>query len=159
MHPTDLAAALTAARAAMEAALAGLPDEHCLTPGAAGPWTIKDVLAHLTYWEVELVTSLAKFRRGQAPGKTRYTAAEITAQNARWHAESQARSLGQVRADFQGVRKQTLRQVEALTEKDLNAPRAWLGQDSIRQWVLTWVVEHEHEHAQHVTEWRRQAGV
>ncbi|MBP7693159.1 MAG: DinB family protein [Anaerolineales bacterium] len=159
MLPTDLAAALTAARAAMETALAGLPDAHYLTPGAAGPWTVKDVLAHLTHWEVDLVTSLAKFRRGQSPGKTIYTTAEINAQNARWHTESQARSLSQVQADYHGVRKQTIRQVEALTEPDLNAPRAWLKQDTIRHWVLAWVVEHEQEHAQHLTEWRRQAGV
>ena len=117
-----------------------------------------EALAHLTGWEVELVTNLAKFRRGQKPGKTNYTPAEINAQNARWQAESQSRSLVQVRADYQGVRKQTIRQVEALSAAELDAPRAWLGQASIRQWVLTWVVEHEQEHAHLLTEWRRQTG-
>lgn len=158
MQATELVAKLQAARADLEAALAGLEPEQLLTPGVLGAWTVKDVLAHLTAWEVELVTGLAKFKRGVSPGKTQYTPAEIEAQNTRWHAEAQSRPLDRVLADLRGVRRQTLRQLETLTERDLNAPRAWLRDSTIAEWVLTWVVEHETEHAQHLAHWRAQTG-
>jgi uncharacterized protein (TIGR03083 family) len=158
MTSAELVAALEAARAEMDAALAGLSDAQLTAPGAAGDWSVKDVLSHLTAWEAELVTGLAKFRRGQSAGKTDYTSAEIQAQNTRWHAENQGRPLERVLADFRGVRKQTLRQIEALTKTDLNAPRPWLRQQTIVDWVKSWVLEHEIEHARHLAEWRRASG-
>lgn len=154
--PAELSAALQATRTEMEAALAGLSAAQLGAPGAAGAdWSAKDLLAHLTAWEAELVTGLAKFRNGQKPGKTDYTAAEIEAQNARWHAENRDRPAERVLADFHGVRKQLLRQIEALPAKELDAPRAWLQQKSIAHWVTAWIVEHEREHAQHLTAWRQ----
>ncbi len=155
----ELTAALQAARGEMEAALAGLSPEQLGAPGAAGDWSAKDLLSHLIAWEAELVTGLAKFRNGQKPGKTDYTEAEIQTLNAQWHAESQGRPVARVLADFHGVRKQLLRQLEALPAKDLDAPQPWLKQKSIAHWVTSWIVEHEHEHAGHLQAWRRQAGI
>jgi uncharacterized damage-inducible protein DinB len=139
----------------MEAALAGLSDEQLTQPGLEGEWSVQDVLSHLTAWEAELVTGLSKVRRGQKPGKTRWTAAEINDQNAKWYAENKGRPLERVLADFHGVRKQSLRQVESLTDQDIAEPRAFLNQGTIADWALTWVIEHETEHAHHIAEWRK----
>jgi uncharacterized protein (TIGR03083 family) len=158
MKPAELAAALEAARAETEAVLDGLTEAQLTQPGAAGDWAVKDVLAHVTAWEAELVTGLAKVRQGRLPGKTNYTPDEIQAQNTRWHAENQGRPLARVLADFRGVRKQTLRQIRALTEQDLNAPRPWLRQGTVVDWVNGWVLEHEVEHTHHLAQWRRGLG-
>jgi signal transduction histidine kinase len=53
----------------LEAALAGLDETQLLAAGACGTWSIKDVLAHLTACEAELVAGLSKARRGQSPGQ------------------------------------------------------------------------------------------
>ena len=155
MQPAELVAALEAARAEMETVLDGLTEAELAQPGAAGDWAVKDVLAHITAWEAELVTGLAKVRQGRPPGKTNYTADEIQAQNTRWQAENQGRPLERVLADFRGVRKQTLRQIQALTEQELNAPRPWLRQGNLVDWVKGWGLEHEEEHARRLAEWRR----
>lgn len=159
MTKNELLGALSESRAQLTAALAGLDETHLLAPGAGGDdWTVKDVLSHLTAWEAEVVTGLAKFRRGQSPGKTHYSQAEILAQNASWYAENKDRPLERVLADFHGVRKQLTRQLEACTEKDLSAPRKWFNNGTVEDWVRGWILEHEHEHAEHLQAWRRQAG-
>lgn len=154
MTRDELLNAFKEARARMEAALAGLSEEQLTRPGLEGEWSVQDVLSHLTAWEAELVTGLARLRRGQKPGKTRWTTAEINEQNAKWYAENKGRPLERVLADFHGVRKQSLRQVEALTDSDLAEPRAFLNQATLADWALTWVIEHETEHAHRIAEWK-----
>lgn len=154
MNKTELLQALAEARAELEAVLAGVPEAEWLTPGAAGDdWTVKDVLSHLTACEAEVVTGLARVRRGKPPGKVNYTPDEIQAQNARWHAENKDRPLDRVRADFQGVRKQLIRQVESFTEQELAAPRRWLKAAGLADWVHEEIVEHEVEHARDLRAW------
>src|SRR5947209_12785508 len=51
---------LQAARAALLTAIEGLSDDVMLRPGVVGMWSIKDVLAHLSAWESELVTALSQ---------------------------------------------------------------------------------------------------
>lgn len=158
MTKQELLGALSDARSRLEAALAGLDEARLLAPGAGGAdWSVKDILSHLTACEAEVVTGLARIRRGQAPGKVAYTPAEIEAQNAAWHAEYKDRPLDRVLADFHGVRKQLLRQLEACTDKDLAVPRQGLEKQTIAVWVSGEIVEHEHEHAEHLEAWRRQA--
>jgi hypothetical protein len=164
MSRDELLTALKNARALMEAAVAGLTDAQLQEPGAADEWSVKDVLSHLTAWEAEVITIWAKFKRGQKLPKTLYTDAEIEAQNARWYAQNKTRPLDRVQADFQGVHKQLLRQVEAMTEREVNGPRPGGtspggtspgGKATVAEWIRDWVVEHEEEHADHLAEWRK----
>jgi uncharacterized protein (TIGR03083 family) len=155
MKRDEVLNALKESRAKMEAALAGLSDEQLAAPGLEGGWSVKDVLSHLTAWEAELVTDLARVKRGQKPGKTQWTNDEINAQNAKWHKENRNRPLDRVLADFQGVRRQSLRQIESLTDKDIAAPRAFLNKQTIADWVREWVTDHEIEHAHHIAEWKK----
>lgn len=83
MTRAHLLQALANSRAALEAAFAGLSEAQLRQPGASGEgdqpgsWAVRDVLAHCAAWEAELVTALAKLRRGLKPGKTDYSSAEI----------------------------------------------------------------------------------
>src|SRR5437867_9147809 len=42
-------------RARLEATLARLTGEQILAPGADGPWSVKDILVHISYWERDLL--------------------------------------------------------------------------------------------------------
>jgi uncharacterized protein (TIGR03083 family) len=147
------------ARAELEAALAGLDETQLLAAGACGTWSIKDVLAHLTACEAELVAGLSKARRGQSPGQVLYTGAEIQAQNEKWQAESRDRPLDLVLAGFRDTRRQLVRQLESLSDQDLNAPRPWYQNRTIADWVQDELVAHDREHAVDLAEWRRRRGV
>lgn len=40
----------------LEALLSKLSDEQLLRPGATGSWSVKDVLAHITWWEQTVIS-------------------------------------------------------------------------------------------------------
>ncbi len=158
MSHNELLKTLAEARAALEAVLAGLEAAHLLAPEACGTWSIKDVLAHLTACEAEVVGGLARIGRGQSPGKVDYTDAEVQAQNEQWWAESQSRPLAQVLADFHGVRQQLIRHLEALNAQDLNAPRPWLQGRTIADWVQAEILAHDRAHTAELAAWRARQG-
>jgi uncharacterized damage-inducible protein DinB len=69
MPRSDVVEDLRTARANLLDALDDLTDDHMHQAGAVGIWSIKDVLAHLTAWEAELVTTLNRLDhyKRQAP--------------------------------------------------------------------------------------------
>lgn len=125
-------------------------------PGAVGEWSVKDVLAHLAMWEAETVTLLYQVRQGIKPTTLHLKAFDTDRQNAVWYEKSKDRPWERVWADFQGVRVQTLRRLEAFNEQELSSPTRfpWLGQ-SLADLVHEWVVRHEEEHATDLEIWRR----
>jgi uncharacterized protein (TIGR03083 family) len=157
MKRDELLSALRESRAQMEQALSGLSEAQMTASGAMGEWSVKDLLTHLTAWEAEAVTALAKTKRGLKPNLPKDS--EVDAFNAKWYAENKARPLDRVLADWRGVRTQMLRQVESLTDHALAQPRAWLGGEALSDMIRSETCEHEAEHLPHLQEWRRKAGV
>jgi uncharacterized damage-inducible protein DinB len=155
MNPLELTAAIQAGRAELEAALQGLTDDQLRMPGAAGAWSVKDILAHLTACEVDLLTNLGRSRRGQKPGKQVWTQAEIDAQNAQWYADYRDRPLERVLDDFRGVHRQILRLVEGLSDRDLAAPLQWRRGQTLHDFIVEYVVDHEAEHLPELRAWRQ----
>src|SRR5205814_8563494 len=58
MDQATLLKTLTETRAAWEALLAQIDEEQMQKPGAAGKWSVKDVIAHVTWCESEIVPVL-----------------------------------------------------------------------------------------------------
>jgi hypothetical protein len=158
MKKSDLLAALKAEREQLLKILEGLPDEAYLEPGVVGDdWTLKDLLSHLTAWESELVTLVAFTRRGQRP-KIEMGNRDVETLNAKWHAAFKDRPLDRVLADFHGVRQQTLRQVESLTDEQLAESKKypWLKEAPLWKWIAEDSFEHDREHAEDVRKWLEQ---
>lgn len=155
MNPKDLLRALADTRAQTEAALAGLTEDQLVDPGVIGDWSVKDILAHLTAWEAELVTLLVKVKRGQKP--TWPAPAEFDDLNTKWHKETKNRPLDRVLADWRGVRKQTVRQVEGLTEADLNQKWGWLRNRVAHDLIAANSYSHEAEHLAQIQAWQQQS--
>jgi len=42
---------------AFQASYAGLSDAQLMEPGVTGDWSVRDILAHVTTWEEEALTS------------------------------------------------------------------------------------------------------
>jgi uncharacterized protein (TIGR03083 family) len=155
MKRDELLAALEAARARLDAALAGMSSEELTAPGPVGDWSVKDLLAHVTSWDVDLLTNLGKIKRGQKPGRTQWDTAGIQAQNDAWHQELKDRPLERVLADYDGVHAQVLRAVSGLSEAELEAPADWLGGGPMSQYFVDHIVTHEDEHGAELAEWRQ----
>ena len=58
MDKATLLKTLTETRAAWEALLAQIDEERMFQPGAAGNWSVKDVIAHVTWGESEIAPVL-----------------------------------------------------------------------------------------------------
>ena len=58
MDKATLLKTLTETRAAWEARLSQIDEEQMQKPGAAGKWSVKDIIAHVTWCESEIVPVL-----------------------------------------------------------------------------------------------------
>lgn len=163
MNKSELLSMLRESRQKFLQSIEGLSDELMDEPGVNGDWSIKDLLAHLTRWEAELVRLLWQTRQGVKPSgpAVSATSQEVDELNARWYQEDRARLLSQVLKDFHSVRTQTIRRVEAFSEEELTDPQRyhWLGGTPLWKWIAIESYEHEAEHLPQIDAWRKEKGI
>jgi hypothetical protein len=152
----ELLEALEQVREATEAVLAEMSEELFLAPIEDGDWSAKDILAHITAWEVEMLTNLGKARRGLKSIKTDWSQAAIQAQNEKWLVQYRQRPLSSVLTDFDGVRNQTVRLISGLSDAEVAAPLKWWKNRPLADYVIEWAVDHEMEHQTVLRAWRAQ---
>jgi hypothetical protein len=101
----------------LETLLNTLSDEQLLHPGVTGSWSVKDVLAHLTWWEQAMISELLHGVEldpglGGEPWSTeRANTLMVEAQR--------ETPLSEVLATFHNSYHQILQMVEGFTEVDL----------------------------------------
>lgn len=109
---------MRAEHAQLEAALAGISDEQFVRPGAFGEWSVKDILAHITFWEQRLLAYFNGARESLIqPGEEEQVA--IDRINAEVFTANRDRPLAEVRAAFASSYQQTLALADALSAEDL----------------------------------------
>jgi hypothetical protein len=159
MNKAEVLSALENSRTQLQQAIEGLTPEEMTQPGTLGEWSIKDILAHISRWEAELIQILYQIQQGSAPKIPDYSTADFQRLNAQFVLESQSRSLQQIKDDLLAVRKQTLKRIEQIPEKDLSDPRRFpsLGGSSLAQVIEAYTFEHDSEHAEQILSWRKQS--
>ena len=110
---------LRAGRAQWEALLAQVGESRMLQPGVAGEWSVKDIIAHVTWGEREMVGVL---HARTLVGSDLWNLPQDD-RNAVVFEENRDRPLQGVLGEAQQVYAQLLEAVEALTEEDLTDPR------------------------------------
>ena len=140
------------ARGAWESQLARLRPDQMSIPGVVGNWSVKDLVAHITWSELEMVGVL----------KTRILAGSdlwsLTndERNEIVYQQNRVRALEEVLAEAKAVYAQLLELVSAMSEVDLNDQRyiAEMPPD-LPPWRLlagnTYI--HYQEHAQNLRDW------
>lgn len=71
MNTEQVLQRLAAAWSDFEDSHAGLSEAEMLTPGVTGQWSVRDILAHVTWWEEEALQHLPLIHDGGRP--TRYS--------------------------------------------------------------------------------------
>jgi hypothetical protein len=156
MDKTELLEALEDSRQELLEMLEDLSDETLLKSGVVGAWSIKDILAHLTYWEGQIVTMLFQVQQGAAkPTTAQFGKETVDTLNQRWYEAGKDRSLEMVWQDWVGVRKQTVRRLADFQDRDLNDAQRypWLKGKALYEWILVDTIEHEEEHGDQIREW------
>jgi hypothetical protein len=119
-------------------------------PGVAGPWSVKDIVAHLTGWRRRTVARLQAAGRGELdpppPGPARLqTDDEINA----WIYEANyGRSVQEVLDESHRVFQQLLAAIDGFPEEILADPQRrppWLGDQPIRAYDFFAHFHEEHE--------------
>lgn len=125
----DLLAAIERERAGWEALLAEVGEDRMEQPGAAGDWTFKDVVAHLSGWRERTLARFAAARPGEEPAPPPWPAEfdEETDEgleriNGWMYERNKDRSLADVLAESRQQFRQMGEVVAALPEPDLMEP-------------------------------------
>ncbi len=116
----------------LEDVLSTLTDEEMLQPGVPPGWSVKDHLAHLTWWEQHVLQMLA----GQ-PDPTAAIAGDaadevtaLTLVNEWVFTHNHERPLAEVRAAFDDSYQELLQAIVALPEETLAEQSEWISSDA-----------------------------
>jgi uncharacterized protein (TIGR03083 family) len=153
MRVADLTATIRLTSGQLERLLAQLTVEQMNRPGAVGVWSVKDVLAHLAYWQRYAAELAACALSGETPDLEGDDATERS--NASVVAQYYQRPLASVIADWQAAREDLLDQLEELSDEDLTDPErfTWNGGRTLLDRIMGNSFEHELEHIEQLREW------
>ncbi len=153
MTKTRLLEFMRTERAGWEALLAEVGEERMVEAGVDGDWSVKDILAHVTYWEQDTVRILKAVARGETPQFSDVD--EVDALNAQAVARYQQRPPSAVIADSQRVHQELIQQVEALSEEDLTDPNRfeWMPDWTLWQVIAGESYWHYRQHVPSIRAW------
>jgi hypothetical protein len=146
MDKTALIETLKSERAKLEALLMQIDEQHMLQPGVSGEMSVKDIIAHIAWYERETVGLLRQ--RALIGSDLWYVSLEE--RNAAILKMNRERPLEEVRAEAQKVFEQLIAEVETLSAEELTDPRRF--QYMPTEWV-PWraIASNSYEHyPQHI---------
>jgi len=147
---------LCAARAEWDALMAEVGEGRMTEPGAAGDWSVKDVMAHLTSYSRWFVNASEAHFRGEMPPLDGTEGMDFEQRNQFWHQQARDHSLAKVQAESQQVFSRLLEVVEAHSEEFLTQPQQFEG---VPEPLLVWKMlegdgyEHCREHVRSIQAW------
>ena len=133
-------------RQALEALLQDLSEAQMTRRGVVGPWSIKDVLAHLAEWEQMVLGWLKTSQRGAIPDvpARSYKWSELPGLNEHIRAKHAAKSLRQVRAWSARSYRQVMTAIDAIPEKKLFTPGLypWMNKNTLASYFTCCTSSH-----------------
>jgi uncharacterized protein (TIGR03083 family) len=155
MSVAELTALIRATSTRMELLLSQLSVEQFNQPGAVGVWSVKDVLAHIAFWERYTVNMLQAVARGKTPDLLADDSTERS--NASVVAQYYQRPLAAVIADWQQAREDLLEALEVLDDAALNEPDRfpWSVGRTLLDRISGNSFDHEQEHIEQIRAWMR----
>jgi hypothetical protein len=139
-------------RVQWDALLAQVSEERMTQPGITGDWSVKDIIAHVSWHEREMVGVL----RSHALLGSELWNLPQDQRNAQIFEENKQRSLEDVRTEASGIFLELCEGAEALEEEDLTDPGRFPGTPSEWQpWQLIAnnTYEHYQQHMPDVRAW------
>lgn len=117
MTTEQLLARLDRAWKDFENSYAGLTEAELLTPGVTGRWSVRDIIAHVTWWEEETLTHLPEILEGHRPPRYSVKYGGIDAFNALMTEKRKHLSLADVLRQHHEVHARLLDYVRAAPEE------------------------------------------
>lgn len=108
---------LDAAWTDFEQSFAGLSDEQLMFRGVTGQWSVRDIIAHVTWWEEEALKHLPLVREGGRPPRYSVTYGGIDAFNALMTEQRHDLSLAEVLRQHDEVHRRLVAYVQRAPEE------------------------------------------
>ncbi len=127
---------------------AGLSPAELVEPGVTGAWSVRDIIAHVTWWEEEALTHLPLIVAGGRPPRYSVTYGGIDAFNARMTEQRQSLSLDDVLRRQEEVHRRLIACLEAVPHEQL------AGETRFRRRLRLDTYGHYPKHARAIRQWR-----
>lgn len=147
---TKVIAKLDAAWTEFQAAFAGLTAEQLQEPGVTGTWSVRDLIAHVTWWEEEALRHLPVILAGGRPPRYSVTYGGIDAFNALMFAQKRGRSLAEVRADGEDTHRRLVAFLQGVPPEHL------AGDTRFRRRLRLDTYGHYPIHTRQIQAWREE---
>lgn len=131
---------------------AGLSDDQMVEPGVTGDWSVKDTLAHVSWWEEESLKHLPLILQGERPPRYSQLYGGIDAFNALMTRQWRELSLAEVRERSETTHRRLMAYLQSVPDEQFTSEtrfRRRLGWDSYRHYPL---------HTQAIRDWRQHSG-
>ncbi len=139
---------LEAAWAEFEESYAGLTDAELIEPGVTDDWSVKDILAHVSWWEEEALKHLPYILEGGRPQRYSVLYGGIDAFNAQMTAKRQAVPLSQIEKDQADIHMRLMRYLETISEEQFTT------ETRFRRRLRLDTYSHYPIHTKAIREWR-----
>ena len=147
---------MSTARSNWEALVAEVGEARLTEPGVEGDWSLKDIIAHITYFETWAADNVMAFRLGEPRPQAEYQGLEMDEENARIYERLRTKSLAQVLQESQASFQRSIEAVQGLRDEDLYDPAFTRVPDA--DWAVYDLVagdtfEHYDDHSTSVRAW------
>jgi hypothetical protein len=149
MTKDQLLARLDDAWRDFEASYAGLSESQLLIPNVTGAWSVRDSIAHVTWWEEEALEHLPLIREGGRPPRYSVKYGGINAFNALMTEQRRTLSLAEVLRQHDEVHAQLVAYVRAAPDELIRT------ETRFRRRLKLDAIGHYPIHARAIRAWRK----
>lgn len=155
---SELLDLLKSRRNEFDVAVDAIPRSFMLEPGAAGHWSVKDIIAHLAYYEGWMADRLQEQLEGKSYTPTQLDMMHWEPRNTIIYEQNKSRSLDDVLKSSTDVFERLVAAVEAHDETFLLTPKTLEGAPGPvipAEMIRSEVYDHYPQHVPSLTEWAR----
>jgi hypothetical protein len=127
---------------------AGLSDAQLLEPGITGEWSVKDILAHVSWWEEEALKHLPTILNGDRPPRYSVLYGGIDAFNAQMTELKRGLSLDEVRQHLEVTHLRLVEYISGVPEEQFTS------ETRFRHRLRLDTYSHYPIHTRAIREWR-----
>jgi hypothetical protein len=142
---------LEQAWASFTASYAGLSAEQLVEPGVTGDWSVKDILAHVSWWEEEALKYLPHILHGVRPPGYSELYGGIDALNVQMTELKRGLSLAEVLRQLEDTHARLIEHVRAALEEQFTSEAPF------RRRLRLDTYSHYPIHARAILEWRERS--
>ena len=151
MNRQQLLQKLDNAWAEIKESYAGLSDSQLTEPGVVGDWSVKDILAHVTWWEQEALKHLPLIIKEGRPPRYSTQYGGIDAFNALMIEQKRDLSLADVLQQQDEIHRQLIAYIQSVPEEQFTR------ETRFRHRLRLDTYSHYPKHAKAIRDWRERS--